>query len=427
VKLESIRLINYACFRDILVPFNSTFNIIAGINGSGKSSLLKATRDYLIFYSSGIVPELKNPRIEVQIHEGRYRFERQYPVSIEVQGKQNINDTSFQSSITKLNDIQIPSVEGEYKTLLYGQNVLNKDEIFPVFVYYDAVRSWIDTGKPINEVQIMQEKSSRMDAYIDWKDAARGTDALKDWVIVQTMERLQTFVETGCSPNNTENVNDELALVNQAISMTIKEAKGLRYDIKQRSLLMEWNRSDGEVFTALFDNLSDGERVMVALVADIARRACILNPHLGEKVLQQTPGVVLIDELDLHLHPKWERQLPNGLKKAFPAMQFIATTHSPQILSELSPDEIILISGETAENPEASYGLNSDRILEDIMDAASRPQKIKDSLSKLFLAIERNSLDEAREYLKELSKEAPAIMEIATARALMKRKEILGR
>ncbi|MDR2856012.1 MAG: AAA family ATPase [Methanomicrobiales archaeon] len=427
MKLESIRLINYACFRDILVPFNSTFNIIAGINGSGKSSLLKATRDYLIFYSSGIVPELKNPRIEVQIHEGRYRFERQYPVSIEVQGKQNINDTSFQSSITKLNDIQIPSVEGEYKTLLYGQNVLNKDEIFPVFVYYDAVRSWIDTGKPINEVQIMQEKSSRMDAYIDWKDAARGTDALKDWVIVQTMERLQTFVETGCSPNNTENVNDELALVNQAISMTIKEAKGLRYDIKQRSLLMEWNRSDGEVFTALFDNLSDGERVMVALVADIARRACILNPHLGEKVLQQTPGVVLIDELDLHLHPKWERQLPNGLKKAFPAMQFIATTHSPQILSELSPDEIILISGETAENPEASYGLNSDRILEDIMDAASRPQKIKDSLSKLFLAIERNSLDEAREYLKELSKEAPAIMEIATARALMKRKEILGR
>ena len=197
---------------------------------------------------------------------------------------------------------------------------------------------------------------------------------------------------------------------------------------------MEWNQPDGNVLTAQFDSLSDGERVMVALVADIARRACILNPQLGENVLKLTPGIVLIDELDLHIHPKWQRQLPNGLKKAFPAMQFIATTHSPQILSELSPDEIILLIGESADspggqvrNPEASYGLNSDRILEDIMGTASRPEKIRDMLSKLFLAVERNSLHEAEEYIKELSKEAPDIVEIASARALMKRKEILGR
>jgi predicted ATP-binding protein involved in virulence len=152
-----------------------------------------------------------------------------------------------------------------------------------------------------------------------------------------------------------------------------------------------------------------------------------LNPQLGENVLKLTPGIVLIDELDLHLHPRWERQLPNGLKKAFPRVQFIATTHSPQVLSELVPDEIILLIGENAENPEASYGLSSDRVLEDIMETVSRPEKIKDTLSKLFLAIERNSFDEAKEYIKELSEEAPAIVEIASARALIKRKETIGR
>lgn len=427
MNLESIRLVNYACFRDITVPFNSGFNIIAGINGSGKTSLLNGIRDYLTFYYSGTLPELKNPRIEIQIHDGHYKFERQYPISIEVMGKQDSNETLFHSTFTRQNEIQVPSYEGENKTLLYGQNVLDKETTYPLIIFYDAHRSWRSTERPRNEVQIMQEKPSRMDAYSEWKCASQDTEALKEWVIVKTMERLQTFAETGRSPNNTDNVHDELSLVNQAISMTIKEAKGLRYDIKQRSLLMEWNQPDGNVLTALFDNLSDGERVMIGLVADIARRACILNPQLGKDVLKQTPGIVLMDELDLHLHPKCQRELPNGLKKVFPRVQFIATTHSPQILSELTPNEIILLKNENAENPEVSYGLTTNHILEEIMETASRPQKIKDTLSKLFLAIERNSLDEAKEYVKELSKEAPAIVEIASAQALIKRKETIGR
>ena len=427
MNLESIRLVNYACFRDITVPFNSGFNILVGINGSGKTSLLNGIRDYLTFYYSSTLPELKNPRLEIQIHDGRYKFERQYPVSVDVMGKQDNNETPFHSIFTKQNEIQVPSYEGDYKTLLHGQNVLDKETVYPLIIFYDAHRSWRGTERPRNEVQIMQEKPSRMDAYIDWQNASQETEALKEWVILQTMERLETFAETGCSPNNTDNVHDELSLVNQAISMVLKEAKGLRYGIKQKSLLMEWNQPDGSVVTTLFDDLSDGERVIVALVADIARRACILNPQLGKDVLKLTPGIVLIDELDLHLHPRWERQLPNGLKKAFPGMQFIATTHSPQVLSELTPDEIILLIGESAENPEASYGLTSDRVLEDIMEAASRPEKIKETLSKLFLAIERNSLDEAKEYVKELSEEAPAIVEIASARALIKRKETIGR
>ena len=426
MNLESIRLVNYACFRDITVTFASAFNIVAGINGSGKTSLLNGICDYLMFYHSGVLPELKDPRIEVQIHEGRYRFERQYPISIEVEATKNNGETCSRTCIKKLNEIQRPSVEGDYKILRHEQNMQDEEAIFPLIAFYDANRSWAETEKLRNDVQIMQEKTSRLDAYKDWQNAARYSNALKDWVVVRTIERLQTFEETGRLPSDADNVNDELSLVNQAISMTIKEAKGLRYNVKQRSLLMEWNQPDGAL-TAEFDSLSDGERVMVALVADIARRACILNPQLGKDVLKRTPGIVLIDELDLHIHPKWQRELPNGLKKAFPAMQFIATTHSPQILSELSPDEIILLRNESAENPEASYGLNSDYILEDLMETASRPQKIKDALSKLFLAIERNSLDEAREYIKELSEEAPAIVEIASARALIKRKEILGR
>lgn len=79
--------------------------------------------------------------------------------------------------------------------------------------------------------------------------------------------------------------------------------------------------------------LSDGYRSTVALFADLARRCAILNPHLLEKAAEKTPGIVLIDEVDLHLHPSWQRRLIADLRKAFPAIQFVLTTHSPQVIS----------------------------------------------------------------------------------------------
>ncbi len=80
---------------------------------------------------------------------------------------------------------------------------------------------------------------------------------------------------------------------------------------------------------------------MLAMVADIARRAAILNPHLEERALAETPGIVLIDELDLHLHPRWQRRVVDNLRETFPNLQFIVTTHSPFIIQALRPGELI--------------------------------------------------------------------------------------
>ncbi len=90
-----------------------------------------------------------------------------------------------------------------------------------------------------------------------------------------------------------------------------------------------------------FKLLSDGQRSMLAMVADIAYRMAQLNPHLLENVTLETPGVVLIDELNLHLHPKWQRTIVDNLRKTFPKVQFIATSHSPFIIQSLRPGELI--------------------------------------------------------------------------------------
>ena len=199
----------------------------------------------------------------------------------------------------------------------------------------------------------------------------------------------------------------------------------MKYDLKQKSLLVEW--ADELREPTAFENLSDGQRAVIGLVSDIARRICLLNPHLGLQVVDKTPGVVLIDELDMHLHPKWQRILTSGLKRAFPAVQFIVASHSPQVLGELQPEEIIVLRSEGTSHPQVSYGLDSSAVLEEIMDANARTASVEIQLSQLFSYLEQGVLDSARDLLVQLKLTAPGIPELAGAEALLKRKEVLGR
>lgn len=96
-----------------------------------------------------------------------------------------------------------------------------------------------------------------------------------------------------------------------------------------------------------FGALSDGQRDMIAMVGDLAFKAAQLNPHLGEEVLQRTPGIVLIDELDLRLHPRWQRHVVEDLRKLFPEVQFIATTHSPFIVQSLREGELLSLDAQS--------------------------------------------------------------------------------
>ena len=93
--------------------------------------------------------------------------------------------------------------------------------------------------------------------------------------------------------------------------------------------------------TIIFDDLSDGYKMILTMVFDVVRQMVILNPHLGNETLEKTDGIILIDELDLSLHPHWQRIVVDSLKKTFPLVQFIVTTHSPFIIQSLNSGEVI--------------------------------------------------------------------------------------
>ncbi|MCB4744317.1 MAG: AAA family ATPase [Sulfurovum sp.] len=217
-----------------------------------------------------------------------------------------------------------------------------------------------------------------------------------------------------------------LKIVTKTIEKFIPEYSNLRVTrIPTPHMLVEKN---GE--TVRLDQLSDGEKNMIAMIGDIARRLSMANPRMENPL--EGDGIVLIDEIDLHLHPLWQRVIVSRLTEVFPNCQFIVSTHSPQVLSHVKAEHIFILQPINDDvdisKPTESYGKSTDRQLEDILGVEARPLKIKEKLHELFVLIQEQKLDDAKAIMKELEEEIEGREpELVKASVLIKRKEILGK
>ena len=343
MRFDSIHLTNYRCHASLQLNFKPGFNVIVGVNGSGKTSVLKAICDALSGFSNYMsIPsgnhqtlnDLGVVRLKAEETNGRYRFEQQFPV--EVCGTAEAFGTGCDWTVFRVSQVDHAQTRGQppgqiwqSKQQAMGQSGEDARSplSLPVMAFYRANRHW-NQAQP-HEMQAATTRNARTDGYVSWWDASLDSSALQAWVISKCLERFQTSSETGTLFDEID--SDELALVNQALGAAIEGTKGLKYDLKQKSLLVEWTTSAAPARDpTAFENLSDGQRAVIGLVADIARRMCVLNPQLGQEVTRKTPGVVVIDELETHLHPRWQRILTGVLKRAFPEVQFIGANGSPQ-------------------------------------------------------------------------------------------------
>ena len=147
--------------------------------------------------------------------------------------------------------------------------------------------------------------------------------------------------------------------------------------------------------------LSHGERSILAVALDLTRRLSEANPGLQDPATE-AGAVVLIDEIDLHLHPKWQRQVVRKLTETFPRCQFIATTHSPQVIGEVEHDRIQILTEDGAFPPTHSFGVDSSRVLEEIMEADPRTKEVLDLLARIKSEIDGDAFGRARRWLDQL-------------------------
>ena len=204
--------------------------------------------------------------------------------------------------------------------------------------------------------------------------------------------------------------------VEELIQLLLEEEQEVQfgYDFEEEEVMVEI----GEERTAL-RVMRSGYRTVIGMVADIAYRMALLNPQLRGEAVKQTPGIVLIDELDLHLHPKWQWKIVDCLKSVFPKIQFIATTHAPIVISSCSDTAIIDLHEDSEEPIERTekppYGWLMEDVLTYKMDTHGRSREVEREIQqvqnlqvkKIKGTLSQEELEFLRQQMRRLSQWLP--------------------
>lgn len=333
--------------------------------------------------------------------------------------KENDSDTTSEDNLVETLERTL-SIVAQIRT----ENIDNEkyvDVLWQLFILAFELGLWWLSDK--GHSQLIKELSD-----IDWKPLSNtATNRLK--LQQDVFSTMFNILKTDLHKQKTaiSNYSRNLEFVSTAIEEFIPEYTNIRIDIDNNGsaqMLVDKNNK-----TFIIDQLSDGEKNLIAMIGDIARRLTIGNPDSSDP-LKET-GIILIDEIDLHLHPKWQRIVAERLVKVFPNCQFIVSSHSPQIISHVKPESIIAlknIEGEiSAHVVNESYGKSSDQILEDIMDETSRPKEVENNIETIYDLIEEGDLTKAKTKIDEVRMEIGDDEELIRAEVLIKRQEILGK
>jgi predicted ATP-binding protein involved in virulence len=417
MRIDELTITNFDGFERRTFSFNPQFTLLVGDNATGKTSVLDALAVAVgswfiglrgLETSPGIDPD--EVRTAAHPHLDSYTFEKQFPSRIECAGVVMGHSIRWARELrreggrtTTVNAKAISQIASDSeKRVRAGENVT-----LPLICAYGTERLWFEKAHYTRRAgaDATRRKPSRLDGYRDSFDFTIQETALIDWIRDETTASLQLQKDTVA-----------LSVVKRAIAACVEGTKSVYYDGRYNDLVVLRDRYGPQLLT----NVSDGQRIMLTLVGDLAVRAAKLNPHLADLTLRQTPGVVMIDELDLHLHPKWQRRVIRDLKVTFPSLQFIATTHSPQLIGEAQPEEIRLLDGDQTTTPPRSFGIDSSRVLEEVMGTNSRNDSVEDLLARLFKSIDDEQFETARQLLLEVETQIGSDdPEVTRARSLM--------
>lgn len=443
MKINTLELTNVRGFTHAKLEFQPGFNLIVGINGVGKTTVLETLRVVL----SHILTEIKSPVITKQYfnkgdinintdqlhvdtfftidgHEANFiysksakdayirdvesRTSQNKAIRREIEGKES--EKARQRIEAEKNDLVKNTVEvTNKKSLVLETAIPSREEGFaledivtfktrikktskgPLLgMFFSTRRSLIvnQTSKAVKSglpyaaayVEVLSEnRAFNIKMFAEWfkvrKELAKATP--KHTKIITLIEKaIYTFLPDF---SDLDVIEDEIT-------------KELTFCITKANKVLN------------FSQLSDGERGMLALVFDIARRLVIANADIENPLRGE--AVILIDELDLHLHPKWQRTIVSDLERTFPNCQFIATTHSPQIISSVLPQNIQIIKNFAIDQTIKSFGLDINWVLKFIMEDSDRLKESEEAIGAVKKLIIEAEFEQARALINKYKSES---------------------
>jgi predicted ATP-binding protein involved in virulence len=427
MRIEELHLQNFRGFRELKLTLPPDLAVFIGVNGSGKSSILDSiaillsqfVADVSVHYESRLYIEeddikitcnevFLSTRVEVDSNKKLW-----WEVSQDRKmGMQSTKGDLFNYLLERLLNEVIPIHDDERILQINNKN----DLILPIIVFYHTDRILIKSSA-INEIS-EEERENTYDnnRLIGYQTAFSGNiNDFRDFLYwFKEEEEYENEVRL---TQDTNFRNPRLEIIRKALETFLEGFPNTQFSdlhivrvsssreggirrLSKPSLVIKKN---GENFK--LDQLSDGEKTLLMIVVDIARRLAILNPSITNpsELLEKGTGIILIDEIDLHLHPQWQRIVIPSFRKTFPKCQFIVTTHSPQVLSGVNRENVfILEDSEIVETPH-TFGRDSNSILSEVMGVEKRPVKMQERIDKCFEMIDNDNLEEAKLELQKLS------------------------
>lgn len=432
--MKEIRLENFRCFSEMNIAFRSGVNLLVGDNATGKTSVLKACKYALSSFFSGFSDDNTkwlnpgNDDFRQVLSDGFLLPEQPIRIFFDVADMSVLplppsllaDGLSFGGSLiknSKKNSRSQTSGIKEYKE--YAASVLKGylDEkgqhlALPLFAAFStedihATRK-IDTKK---FKQYMHKPS------FGYYECLEGNGFFPYWI--KRLLVLQEWREE----------HPEVVIVRR----TIQTALGMDgcgiirdMDIRPNQGKVYYILTDGREIEA--EHLSDGYRRLVNIVTDLAFRCALLNRGFyGEETCEKTQGTVLIDEVDLHLHPSLQAVVLKGLRRAFPKLQFIVSSHAPMVMSGVKTDEknIVYLLDYLKEDgytitATRTYGMDMSTLTNVVLKQVPRDANVDEKLKKLFDLIDQEKMDEAKSLLRNMQKHfGDTLPELAQAEAML--------
>lgn len=410
MRIQSLTLQNFKCFDHLELDFHPKLTLIVGANGSGKTSILEGAAIAMstLFVKmdrlSGRSIDKSLAHLKAFSIGSTKDIQPQYPVTVKASAIIGTEEISWSRSLNK------PSGN---TTVIDARHIIdmgvhfleqlregNTSLILPLIAYYGTGRLWDYHREKQTDVF---EVNSRSNGYIDCVDGSANIKLMVNWFSKMTVQKYQNQeLGLGGIP--------ELEAVYSAMESCYRRITGsefvkIQYNMGTRELEVAYKDPSGELMRISMNQLSDGYKSTISLVADIAYRMAVLNPQLLGQVCTETDGIVLIDEVDLHLHPTWQQQILKDLTEIFPKVQFIVTTHAPAVISTAKSENVIMLdAGEAYEPSGEIHGKDINTIISGIMRSTERPAAIKDLFQQFYGWVDQGNIEKAEQVLECLKK-----------------------
>lgn len=418
MHIEKLRMQNFRGFKDVTIDFPPNLAVFIGENGSGKSSILdccalflsllaNAVRTFHSLYNSEppnlsesditngddetcnqIVILFNSTRLSLPLTLTRKAATSDILPLVKLSFGGTVDLVVQEPNYYETNSDLTKSTQ-EFHQIVYDKFRDDPYASLPIFIHYPADRN-------VYEILLESDKEHQTNQLIAYDQAiTKKVDFSSFFIWYRNQEDLENEIRLGDNPNH---IDRNLKAIRDAIPLFLPKLSNLR--VKRSSpIRMTMVKDDVEL---IINQLSSGEKNLLVIVADIARRLALANPNLENAL--EGEGIILIDEIELHLHPQWQRDIIPRLNNTFPNCQFIVTTHSPQVLSNVKKENVFIVEDFQVYPADAyTFGRDSNSILSELMGVSERPVEVQNKLTECLYKIDDGQIDEAKIMLRELS------------------------